>query len=143
MDYDTFLGEVQNRGQLSSREDAVTATRITLETLSQRIIPDEAENLAAQLPREVGIFLADVDTVEQFEWDEFVDRIVEKGQYTEDERADAVHHARVVMDVVDDAVTGNTLENLRDQISSADDWNDLFALVDQEEKPVSEEQRSE
>lgn len=143
MDYDTFLGEVQNRGQLSSREDAVTATRITLETLSQRILPDEAENLAAQLPREVGIFLAGVDTVEQFEWDEFVDRIVEKGQYTEDQRTDAVHHARVVMDVVDDAVTGNTLENLRDQISSADDWNDLFALVDQEEKPVSEEQRSE
>ena len=144
MDYNTFLGEVQNRGQLSSSEDAVTATRITLETLSQRIEPGQAENLAAQLPREIGIFLTDVDTVERFEWDEFIDRIVEKGNYSpEDEQADAVHHARVVMDVVDDAVTDNAIENLRDQISSADDWNELFVLVDQEEETVTEEQRSE
>lgn len=56
MDYDTFLGEVQNRGQLSSREDAVTATRITLETLSQRIDPGEAENLAAQLREKLVYF---------------------------------------------------------------------------------------
>lgn len=144
MDYDTFLGEVQSRGQLSSREDAVTATRITLETLSQRIEPGQAENLAAQLPREIGIFLTDVDTVERFEWDEFIDRIVEKGNYSpEDEQADAVHHARVVIDVVDDAITDNAIENLRDQISSADDWNELFVLVDQEEETVPEEQRSE
>lgn len=142
MDWETFIGEVQNRGQLSSREDAVTATRITLATLSQRIEPGAAENLAAQLPGEVGRHLSKVDTVESFAWDEFVDRIVEKGNYTEDERPDAVHHARVVMDVVDDAVTGSEIENLRDQISSADDWNELFALVDQEEKPVDEAQRS-
>lgn len=144
MDYDTFLGEVQNRGQLSSHEDAVTATRITLTTLSERIGPGEAENLAAQLPREIGIFLTDIDTVERFEWEEFIDQLVEKGSYNpEDERGDAVHHAQVVIDVVDNAVTGSTIENLRDQISSDGDWNDLFTLVDQEEKTVSEEQRSE
>ncbi|UHQ98924.1 DUF2267 domain-containing protein (plasmid) [Natrinema zhouii] len=60
----------------------MTATRITLETLSQRIEPGQAENLAAQLPKEVGIFLTDVDTVERFEWDEFIDQIVEKGNYS-------------------------------------------------------------
>lgn len=144
MDYDTFIGEVQNRGQLSSREDALRTTRITLETLSQRIEPDGAENLGAQLPEEVGRFLSQVDTGETFEWNEFIDRIVEKGNYNlEDERADAVHHTRVVMDVVADAVTVSAIENLRDQISSADDWNELFVLVDQEEKTVDEEQRSE
>ncbi|WP_222913566.1 DUF2267 domain-containing protein [Natrinema sp. SYSU A 869] len=114
------------------------------DSISQRIEPGQAENLAAQLPREVGIFLTDVDTVERFEWDEFIDRIVEKGNYSpEDEQADAVHHARVVMDVVDDAIIDNAIENLRDQISSADDWNKLFVLVDQEEKTITEEQRSE
>lgn len=144
MDYDTFIGEVQNRGQLSSREDAVRATRITLETLSQRIEPGAAENLGSQLPREIGRFLDKVDAVESFEWNEFVDRIVEKGEYSpEDERGDAVHHARVVMDVVEDAVTVGAIEDLRDQISSADDWNELFVLVDQEEKSVEEEQRPE
>lgn len=75
MDYDTFIGEVQNRGQLSSREDAV-------------------------------------------------------------------HHARAVMDVVADAVSAGALADVRSQISSADEWNELFVLVDQEAKPVDEEQRS-
>ena len=35
MDYDTFIGEVQNRAQLGSREKALTVTRIALETLSR------------------------------------------------------------------------------------------------------------
>jgi uncharacterized protein (DUF2267 family) len=143
MDYDTFIGEVQNRGQLSSREDAVRATRITLETLSQRIGPDEAEDLGAQLPEEIGRFLSKVDTIERFDWNEFIDRIIEKGEYNpDDERGDVVHHTRVVMDVVQDAGTAGEIEDLRDQISSADKWNELFELVDQEEKPVDEEQRS-
>ncbi|WP_227377783.1 DUF2267 domain-containing protein [Haladaptatus halobius] len=144
MDYNTFIGEVQNRGQLSSREDAVQTTRITLEALSQRIEPGGAENIAALLPDEVGHHLSKIDTVESFEWDEFIDRIVEKGDYSpEDERGDAVHHARVVMDVVGDAVTVGAMEDLRDQISSTGEWNELFVLVDQEEKPVDEEQRTE
>ena len=46
------------------------------------------------------------------------------------------------MDVVQDAGTAGEIEDLRDQISSADEWNELFELVDQEEKPVDEEQRS-
>lgn len=143
MDYDTFIGEVQNRGQLPSREDAVRATRLTLETLSQRIEPGGAENLGAQLPEEIGRHLSKVDTVESFEWNEFIDRIVEEGNYTADERGDAVHHARVVVDVMEDAVTVGAIEDLRDQISSADEWNELFVLVDQEAKPVDEDQRAE
>ncbi|WP_101296775.1 DUF2267 domain-containing protein [Halegenticoccus soli] len=136
MDYDAFIGEVQNRAQLSSREDAVRATRITLETLSRRIKPGAAENLAAQLPEKIGRHLSKVGTVETFEWNEFVGRVVEKRDYNpEDERGDAVHHSRAVMDVVAEAVTVGVIEELRDQISSADDWNELFVLVDQDEKP--------
>lgn len=143
MDYDTFIGEVQNRGQLPSREDAARTTRITLETLSQRIEPGGAENLGEQLPQEIGRHLSKVDDVERFEWNEFIDRIIEKGNYSPDERGDAVYHTRVVMDVMEDAVSVGAIEDLRDQISSADDWNELFVLADQEEKPVDEEQRPE
>jgi uncharacterized protein (DUF2267 family) len=143
MDYDTFIGEVQNRAQLSSREDAVQITRITLETFSHRIEPGEADNIAAQLPEEVARHLSKVDTVENFDWDEFVDRIIEMGAYgSENEYGDAVYHARVVMDVVDDAVTAGAIEDVHDQLSSADGWDELFVLVEQDEKPVSEEQRS-
>lgn len=74
MDYDTFIGEVQNRGQFPSQEDAVRTTRITLETLGQRIEPGGAENLGEQLPEEIGRHLSKVDDVERFEWNEFVDR---------------------------------------------------------------------
>lgn len=144
MDYDTFIGEVQNRAQLPSREDAVRVTRIALETFSERIEPAAAENLAAQLPDEIGRHLGKVDVVERFDWDDFVDRVVEKGDYNpEDERADAVHHARVVVDVVDDAATEGALEDIRDQLSGEEDWDQLFTIADQEEKPVEEEQRPE
>lgn len=143
MDYDTFIGEVQNRAQLPSREAAVRTTRITLETFSERIEPAAAENIAAQLPDEIGRHLAKVEVVERFDWDDFVDRIVEKGGYNpEDEQADAVHHARVVIDVVDDAVSESILADVRDQLPTADeDWDNLFELAEQDEKPVEEDQR--
>lgn len=143
MDYDTFVGEVQNRAQLPSREDAVRVIRVVLETVSERVDPAGAENVAAQLPDEIGRHLEKVDTVESFSWDEFVDRVVEKGDYdAENEAGDAVHHARVVVDVVDDAVSGTALEDLRDQLPGGE-WAELFELAEQEEPPVDQEQRPE
>jgi hypothetical protein len=55
--------------------------------------------------------------------------------------AGAVQHARVVMDVVDEAITGNQLENVRGQLPDDEDWDELFALAEQETPPVDEEQR--
>lgn len=142
MDYDTFVGEVQNRAQLPSREDAVRVIRITLETFSERLEPGAADNLAAQLPDEIGRHLSKVDEVEGFGWDEFVDRIVEKGGYDpDDEAADAVHHARSVIDVVEEATTAGELEDVRAQLP--EEFEELFVLADQAEKPVEEEQRPE
>lgn len=142
MDYDTFVGEVQNRAQLPAREDAVRVTRITLETLSERLDPGEADDLAAQLPDEIGRHLATVEDVEAFDWDGFVDRVVEKGGYDpDDEAADAVHHARSVIDVVEEATTAGELHDVRSQLP--EDFEELFVLADQAEKPVDEEQRPE
>lgn len=143
MDYDTFIGEVQNRAQLPTREEAVRVTRITLETFSERLEPGAADNLSAQLPSEIGRHLSKVDEVEGFGWDEFVDRIVERGGYDEDEAATAVHHARSVIDVVDDAVTAGALDDVRVQLPDDEDFEELFVLADQETKPVDEEQRPE
>ena len=50
MDHDSFIGEVQNRAELASRGEALSATRATLETLGERIEEGQATNLAAQLP---------------------------------------------------------------------------------------------
>lgn len=54
MQHDEFIGQGQNLAQLSSRGDAERATRATLETLGERIPEGLADNLAAQLPHEIG-----------------------------------------------------------------------------------------
>jgi uncharacterized protein (DUF2267 family) len=142
MDYDTAIGNVQNRAQLPSREDAVSITRITLETLSERLGPDEANDLAAQLPEEIGRHLTKVDGVERFSWDEFMDRVIEKGDYgPQDERGTAVHHARVVLAVVDEAATGGVMNDIRDQLPA--EFDDLFVAADREQQPIDEEQQPE
>lgn len=50
MEYQDFIGAVQNRARVGTAEQAVSAIRATLETLGERIVTGEAEDLAAQLP---------------------------------------------------------------------------------------------
>jgi len=126
MDFDTFLGAVQNRARLDSTEAALRVSRCTLTTLSERIQPGEADDLAAQLPDEIGRFLTEVDAVESFDYRTFVDRVVDCGSYDEDDRADAVFHARVVVSVVTEAVTGGELADVRDQLPEDENWDELF-----------------
>lgn len=63
MTYDEFVGQVQHRAQLSDTGAAVAAIRATLETLGEHLFGGKAENLAAQLPREIGIHLSTVSLV--------------------------------------------------------------------------------
>ncbi len=46
MDFDDFIGQVQNQTYLCSIGDAVKATRAVLETLAERITLDEVKDLA-------------------------------------------------------------------------------------------------
>ncbi|WP_247381813.1 DUF2267 domain-containing protein [Halorientalis brevis] len=133
MHFDQFLGAVQNRAQLDSSGPALRATRITLTTLSERIQPDEADDMAAQLPMEIDRFVSEVDTVESFSFDEFVDRLLERGGYDDDERADAVFHAQAVMAVVSEAVDENELQQVRDQLAEKQGWDELFEVAEHEE----------
>src|SRR4051812_26298599 len=57
MQYDRFVGHVQHRAQLASNGEAVHAIRATLPTLAERLTPEEAKDLASQLPQEIGVFL--------------------------------------------------------------------------------------
>nr|WP_243637825.1 DUF2267 domain-containing protein [Natrarchaeobius chitinivorans] len=115
MQYDELIGEIQHRARLDSREAALSITRATLTTLSERIQPGEAENLAAQLPEELGRFLEEVDDVERFGFDDFVDRVAEREEIGDDDPADAAFHAQVVVDVIEEAVTEGALEDVEAQ----------------------------
>ena len=59
MQTDEFLGRVQHKAHLATLGKAMRATRATLETLAERLGPDETRHLAAQLPHEIQLFLAD------------------------------------------------------------------------------------
>lgn len=113
MQYDEFIGRVQNRARLATSGEAVRATRATLEVLGQRLFGGEAKDLAAQLPREVAHYLAAESGSESFGLQEFFRRV---SQREEVELPDAVHHARAVISVVRDSVTEGEMQDVLAQL---------------------------
>lgn len=113
MQYKEFMGQVQARAQLGTEEEAVKVTRTVLETLAERLFNNEAEHLAAQLPEEIGRFLTESADKYKYTLDEFFDRIAEK----EDVRKPtAIYHARVVLEVLREAVSFGELEDVLSQL---------------------------
>lgn len=117
MDHGEFIGQVQHRARLGSRGEAERATRATLETLAERIADGAAQNLAAQLPNEIGEHLRRNATQqagagEQFSLDDFFERVTEREGI---DQSDSVFHARVVLEVTDEATTGGLMTKVREQ----------------------------
>lgn len=132
MQYDEFVGEVQNRARLPSRGDTVRAIQATLETLAERIDPGEADDLAAQLPPELGTFLRDVETTERFSVDDFFLRVAAKETA---DLPDAAHHARAVIAVLQEAVTTGEMDDIRAQLP--DNYKPLFEAGSEGEMDVN------
>lgn len=132
MDHDTFIGEVQNRLELSSRGEATTASRAVLSTLSERLQKGEATDLAAPLPDEVGRFLTEEpeEHGEQFPFDVFVDRVAGRAGV---EDSKAVYYAQEIMNILHDAVPQGEIDDIRANLP--DDYAELFALVGTDTRP--------
>jgi len=109
MDYDDFIGAVQHRAQLGDRQSAITATRATLETLGERLLEEQSTNLASELPQEVGEYLRHVSGPERFDAQEFLTRVARKENKDANE---ATYHARVVTEVLREAVSPGAFEKL-------------------------------
>ncbi|MDA0566323.1 DUF2267 domain-containing protein [Streptomonospora sp. S1-112] len=113
MQHDAFIGQVQARARLDSRGSAEAFTRATLETVAERINPDLADDLAAQLPQEIGENVRRVtdqyDPTERFGQDEFVDRVAARAHA---DRSQASYAARAVFEVLDEA-TVNVMTKVR------------------------------
>jgi uncharacterized protein (DUF2267 family) len=116
-----FIAEVRNLAEFDSNEDAQKAIRATLETLKERLAGNEPSNLAAQLPPEIAPYVEGEGGREAFSVQEFYGRVAQKEGVGNDE---AVKHARAVATVVQTAVTGGELEDVRSQLS--DDYEELF-----------------
>lgn len=118
MNYDHFIGQVQSRARLGSREAAVTAIRATLEALALRISEDGAAHLAAQLPKEIGEYIRVMegnDTIrpERLSLAEFFELVAAIGSVPVP-RAEI--DARVVLQVVAEAVSRGELRKLEAQL---------------------------
>lgn len=114
MTHDEFVGHVQNRARLASRAAAEASIRATLETLAERLEQHASEKLAAQLPAEIGRHLRGDRAVEftRFSMHEFFQRVCNREGESVD-AAEAAYHARVVMEVLGEAVTPGAVEKVR------------------------------
>ena len=116
-----FIAEVRNLAELDTNEDAQRAIRVTLQTLKERLAGNEPSNLAAQLPPEVAGFVEGEGGREPFSVEEFYERVAQREGVGTDE---AIRHARAVATVLQTAVSGGELEDVRSQLG--DDYEELF-----------------
>lgn len=124
MDYDRFINAVGRRAGLAEA-DALIATRATLETIAERIGPDEARHLASQLPREIGQFLtAGGPRAERFSLEAFGARVAARAQT---DVGNALRCAGCVMETLEEAVSNGELSDLIAVLP-----NDLVGLLDGE-----------
>ncbi|TVP61223.1 MAG: DUF2267 domain-containing protein [Nodularia sp. (in: Bacteria)] len=134
MQHDEFIGQVQNRAHLRSRGDAELATRATLETLGERLAGGEPADAAAQLPKGIAEYLQheDAGAGEPFSLDEFFQRVSQRESV---DVADAVHHTRVVMEVLSEAISEGEMDDILSQLPS--EFNPLFEAGSQGQMPVN------
>lgn len=78
MQFEQFVGQVQHRAHLGSQGDAMRAICATLETLGERILPQEVHDLAAQLPIGIGAYLRLSPGQDRFDLHEFFRRVAER-----------------------------------------------------------------
>lgn len=134
MRYDEFVGQVQQRAKLPDSGRAVRAIQATLETLGERLFGGEADELAAQLPPEIGYYLRQAQAKDNFGMDEFFDRIcLREGVHL----GTAMHHARIVLSVLTEAVSRGEIEDAQAQLPEDLRWllkntyNDATVTPDQ------------
>ena len=117
-----FLGQVQNKAHLPTIDAALRATRATLETLAERLGPNESRQLGAQLPREIqDCLLTGARVTERFSSDEFLGRVSEREGV---DLPESTHHARAVIEVLAQAVSAGEMIDVLDRLPA--DYARLF-----------------
>lgn len=114
MDKDHFEKTVSERAGVP-REAAGTRIRAVLRTLSERLTRGEANDLAAQLPKEIKNALADSSepTADRFGADEFVSRVSHRAEVPPDEARKATE---AVFSTVRDAVSEGEFRDAMSQL---------------------------
>lgn len=113
MDYNQFSEAAARRAGMPVT-DATAITRATLETLAERISGGEAEDLAAQLPKELRDYLRKQrEFAEPFGLAEFVRRVSSRAGVDVASASDSVP---AVLATVREAVTAGEFEDVVSQL---------------------------
>lgn len=121
MTYDEFLEEVEKRTELSDELEASTAVTATLNTLSERLNPDERENLAAQLPQGLKNLVTIKGEKQELSIDEFFDRVSQRMD-TDRERAEEISDE--IISVLTELITRGEVQDIKDHFP--DTFRPLF-----------------
>jgi uncharacterized protein (DUF2267 family) len=124
MTEDSFVAFVQSRAHMAKREEAVAVARAVLNTLAERIEPDDARELAARLPLEIRRFIEREIFAggQRFSFHEFCQRV---GDREPVDPQMAALHARSVFETLEDALTTEDVMRLRSLLP--DDYEFLFS----------------
>jgi uncharacterized protein (DUF2267 family) len=117
---DTFIVTVQQAADIG-RDKAEQANQAVLATLAEHLDRGEARDLAAELPPEIGPYVATADAAESFDVDEFVRRVMAR-EGVDAETAE--RHTRAVFLALGRTVSDKELADVRAELSK--DYAPLF-----------------
>jgi uncharacterized protein (DUF2267 family) len=113
MQFEEFVREVADRTGVS-RDDAESLVRATLRTLAERLSGGEAEDLAAQLPKQLQAeLIPPQEEAQGFDVEEFARRVATRSGIDE---ADAGAGVVAVLSVIRDAVSPGEFDDVLSQL---------------------------
>jgi uncharacterized protein (DUF2267 family) len=124
LNFSEFTSTIQTVADIDSKEQAERAIRASLETLSERILGDEASQLADQLPEEIGQCLRGREGKmgEPFSLEDFYQRVSNREGV---DTPSAAMHARAVFVTINSAVTSGEYEDIKSNLP--EEYKELFA----------------
>lgn len=125
MQYEEFINQVGQRAGLASAAEAEGAARAVLTVLGEYLSGGEGPALASQLPQGLAEILRQQppDRSKIFSLNDFVQMVGEKEDV--DDGA-AIDHIRAVFGVLQEAVSGGEMDDVRRQFPS--EFDPLFEL---------------
>lgn len=124
MTFREFLAAVREQGGYGDPRETLTVTEAVLTTLGERLQPSAADHLADQLPTELAEILMDAaDNAPGRTWGvhEFVRQVAEA---TGDDGETARVHARAVLTVLAETISGGERNKLISQLPAG--YAELF-----------------
>lgn len=121
MRYDNFLQAVQTRTKLTDNLEASTAVTATLNTLAERLHPDERESIAARLPQDLKNLVTVEGEANEMRLDEFFDRVSQRMGAGKDE---ARNIADEIISILTEEITAAQRDDIKQKLP--EEYRPLF-----------------